>query len=98
MDNINKLLSKAKAAYRRHYTNGVGFVEYDPVKKRYIANAQPWDGINGSVMRSKTHLPNWWCNFYGTSENATEALERLFVSYGIQRKNTVILVDGPMED
>lgn len=100
MNHINRLLIKARKAAKGEYRLAIGFVDYDEDTQKYIAKPQPWDGKPGSGYDERNpDMPDWWHSDYQSEEEATEALHKLFDSFGIPENNTVVfLMDYGLED
>lgn len=92
MQHINRLLIRAKrAAQGTDFCFAIGFVDYDEDSGAYIAKPQPWDGKPGSGTEA-VDFPEWWHNDWQTEDEASEALHRLFIGYGIPEDNCVIFL------
>lgn len=70
MNHINRLLQKARRAKNGNGKYVMGFIEYDPINKKFIASGSIWDGVAGSGGVS-------FCSEHDTQAEALVACETI---------------------
>ncbi|MDD6308788.1 MAG: hypothetical protein PUB07_05515 [Clostridia bacterium] len=85
MQHINRLLRIAKTAANGKGKRILGFVDYDPEKKKFTASGTIWDGVAGSGGEG-------FYSEHDTQEEAIAACEAVAAKY-LNSENINIIID-----
>jgi len=74
MKHINRLLMQVRTAKNGNGMHVIGFIDYDPEKRGFIAKGTIWDGVPGSGGES-------FYSEHATQEEAIAACEAIAAKY-----------------
>ena len=84
MKHINRLLMQARTAKNGKGMHVMGFIDYDPAKRCFIAKGTIWDGVAGSGGES-------FCSEHKTQEEAIAACQAIAAKYpGCENLNFIM--------
>ena len=91
MNHIDRLIMQVrKAAQGSGKGFAIGSIDYEPDTGIYTAVPHAWEGAKGSGDKHNGILPDWWNSNYQNEEAASEALQRLFDSFGVSEDYSII--------